>query len=448
MLPSSLECLASLIYTTASGNPLIQGFSIDSRNTTKGDLFIALTGARDGHDFIQAAADRGAAAALVSQPTHILPSICVLDPKSALSDLTKRLRDDYAGIVFAITGSQGKTSTRGFLHSILNRMTSLKNDRTKVLVTKGNLNNHLGVPLTMANLRSYHQFALFELGASAVGDIDHLTSLVRPQIAAILNARAAHLDGFGSIEAVIRGKSEIIDHTDSNGVLVLNREDRAFAMWIERAGSRKILSFGQKLADVIWTPLSEQQLHLGFADRKLHINLPTLGKHFMENAAAAAAMAFSIDASDEQVSRGLEEAIIENGRMTPIEIGAQLLIDDTYNASPQSVRSAINWLSSKSGERLLIMGGLSELGNEAEFEMTALGIYARNKGIDRVIAIGSGLPIAEGFGPNAVYIETLNELTSRLSDLTIHANVILVKGSRIAGMDRVVELLKHMRGAC
>ncbi len=446
MLPSSLECLASLINTTASGNPLIQGFSIDSRNTTKGDLFIALKGARDGHSFIRAAAGRGAVAALVSQPTQILPSICVVDPQSALSDLTRRFRDDYSGTVFAITGSQGKTSTRGFLRSILNRM-ARSNNSAKVLVTKGNLNNYLGVPLTMANLRSDHQFALFELGASAVGEIDHLSSLVRPQVSAILNARVAHLEGFGSIEAIILGKSEIIKHTDPNGVVVLNREDTAFTTWMERAGSRKIISFGQKLADVIWTPLSEQHFYLDFADRRLHIHLPTLGNHFMENAAAAAAMAFSIDASDEEVSRGLEEAIIENGRMTPIEIGAQLLIDDTYNASPQSVRSAINWLSSKSGERLLIMGGLSELGSEAASEMTALGIYARNKGIDRLIATGSGLPIAEGFGPDAIYIETLNDLTSRLSDLTINANVILVKGSRVAGMDRVVELLKHMRGA-
>ena len=446
MLPCTLKYLASMIdataTATATANPTIQGFSINSCITMEGDLFIALKGARDGHDFIQDAANRGAKAALVSQPTTILPSICVVDTQSALTQLASRLRDDYRGIVLALTGSQGKTSTRGFLSAILNRMAG----SSKVLATQGNLNNHLGVPLTMSCLRQKHQFALFELGASALGEIGQLTSIIRPKTSGILNAREAHLVAFGSIEGVIQGKGEIIEHTDPNGTVILNRDDMAFDSWLECAGSRQIISFGQKQGDVTWTPVSEQKVRLVFGDRRINIRLATLGQHFMANAAAAAAMAFSIDASDRAVLLGLEEAHIEDGRMTPIRIGAQLLIDDTYNASPQSVRAAIDWLSLKAGERVVIMGGLTELGPVAESEMAALGIYAREKGINRLIATGSGLPIAEGFGPNAIYIETINNLVSELSGLTTHADIILVKGSRSERMDRVVDAFKQIEG--
>ena len=448
MLPCTLEHLASMIdatataTATANANPIIQGFSIDSRKTMEGDLFIALKGARDGHDFLQDAANRGAKAALVSRSTTILPSVCVVDTQSALTQLATRLRDDYRGVVFALTGSQGKTSTRGFLRAILNQMA----DPSKVLATQGNLNNHLGVPLTMSCLRQKHQFALFELGASALGEIGQLTSIIRPKISGLLNAREAHLEGFGSIEGVIEGKGEIIEKTDPNGTVVLNRDDMAFDTWRQRTGSRQIISFGQKQGDVIWTPISEQEVRLDFGDRQIDVHLATLGKHFMANAAAAAAMAFSYDASDRAIRLGLEEAYIEDGRMTPIRIGTQLVIDDTYNASPHSVRAAIDWLSLKKGGRVVIMGGLTELGSVAKSEMAALGIYAREKGIERLIATGSGLPIAEGFGPSAIYIEALNNLISKLSSLTTDANIILVKGSRSERMDRVVEAFKQMEG--
>ena len=446
MLPCTLNQLASMIEVsrTTTANPMIERFSINSRNIIEGDLFIALKGVRDGHDFIQDAADRGAKAVLASQPTTILPSIRVANTQFALTQLARRLRDDYHGVVFALTGSQGKTSTRGFLRSILDRMAGPVGS-SKVLATQGNLNNHLGVPLTVSGLRKEHQFALFELGASAAGEIGHLTSIVRPKISGLLNARMAHLDGFGSIEGVIQGKGEIIEHTDPDGIVVLNRDDAAFATWAHCTGLRQIMTFGQKQGDIIWTPVSEQRVRLDFGAKRIDVQLPTLGKHFMENAAAAAAMAFSNGASEQEVLLGLEEAHIEKGRMTPIKIGSKLLIDDTYNASPQSVRSAVDWLSSQSGERQLILGGLTELGPSAKSEMKTLGIYARKKGIDRLISTGSGLPLAEGFGVNAVYVETLDRLISELSGLTIGADIILVKGSRSTQMDQVVESLKQMQ---
>ena len=198
MLPSPLHDIASVLDGVVVGNPVISGLTIDSRVVAKGDLFVALTARRDGHNFIANAAENGASAALVSKPTTILPSICVKNTQHAITQLAHAIRDSYTGEVFALTGSQGKTSTRGFLASILTQMTQRFGSKS-ILVTQQNLNNHLGVPLTVARLRSNHLYALFELGASAVGEIDHLAAIVRPKVSGLLNARAAHLEGFGSM---------------------------------------------------------------------------------------------------------------------------------------------------------------------------------------------------------------------------------------------------------
>lgn len=445
MLPSALSDIASVVGGTFEGNPMISGLAIDSRKVTEGDLFVALVAERDGHDFIDNAAERGASAALVSKPTTTLPSIFVKDTECAMSDIARAIRDSFVGEVFALTGSQGKTSTRGFLSSMLAAMVRASSSES-ILVTQGNLNNHLGVPLTMARLRPHHRYALFELGASAIGEIDHLASIVRPQISALLNARAAHLGGFGSLDGVIRGKGEIIDHTAIDGTIILNRDEPAFQEWVKRAGSRQIISVGRTNADLIWSQVSDQGVRMVYADREINASLPTLGLHLMENAALASAMAIAAGATDQAVIQGLEAASIEPGRMTPIQMGKTLLIDDTYNASPQAVRAAIDWLATCSGIRILIMGGLSELGDLAEQEMHALGIYAKSKGIDRLIATGTANPIAEGYGENAQYLSTHDEVSASLIESARDADVILVKGSRSAHMDRVIDILKLRRG--
>ena len=445
MLPSALCDLASVIGGIAEGNPVISGLAIDSRKVTEGDLFVALVAERDGHDFIENAAESGASAALVSKPITTLPSIFVKDTEVAMSDLARTIRDSFAGEVLALTGSQGKTSTRGFLASILTEMVTASSAES-VLVTQGNLNNHLGVPLTMARLRSHHRYALFELGASAIGEIDHLASIVRPQISALLNARAAHLEGFGSLDGVIEGKGEIIDHTAINGTVILNREEPAYQQWVERAGPRHIISVGRAHADLTWSQVSDQRIRMVYAGREINASLPTLGLHLMENAALASAIAIAAGATNRAIIRGLETASIEPGRMTPIQMGQTLLIDDTYNASPQAVRAAIDWLATRSGIRVLTMGGLSELGDLAEQEMHALGVYAKTKGIDRLIATGTANPIAEGYGKNALYFPTQDEVSASLIESARDADVILVKGSRSARMDRVIDTLKLQQG--
>ncbi len=445
MLPSDLEDLAKYLNVSSHGSAPISGFAIDSRKALAGDLFVALVADRDGHDYINSAAKNGAAAALVSKPTNLIPSICVENTERALGDLAHSIRATYQGEVFALTGSQGKTSTRGFLASILRQM-GARFGYHDILVTEGNLNNHLGVPITMARLRPHHPFALFELGASAVGEIAYLAAMVRPIISALLNARAAHLEGFGSIDGVIQGKGEIIDYTDPNGTVVLNSDEPAFDYWLQRAGDRKVISIGRRKANVCWSPESAQRVSLQFDSRQIIVRLPTLGYHFMENAAAAAAMAFAAGATADEIHLGLETAVIESGRMTPRRIGNCLLVDDTYNASPNSTRAAIDWLSKQEGIKIFAVGGLSELGDASYSEMIKLGAYAKEKGIDRLIATGFADPIADGFGQDAVYARSHNEVSDYLQSFISNADVILVKGSRSAQMDRVIDALILKQG--
>ena len=356
MLPRELEDLARYLKVSSDGSVPISGFTIDSRKAVAGDLFVAIVAGRDGHDYIKSAAKNGAAAALVSKPTDLIPSICVENTERALGDLAHSIRATYQGDVFALTGSQGKTSTRGFLASILRQMT-IRFGYHDILATEGNLNNHLGVPITMARLRPHHPFALFELGASAVGEIAYLAAMVRPIVSALLNARVAHLEGFGSIDGVIQGKGEIIDYTDPDGTVVLNSDEPAFDQWLQRAGDRKVISIGRNNADVCWTPESSQRVSLQFDSGQIHVSLPTLGYHFMENAAAAAAMALAAGATADEIQLGLKTAVIEPGRMTPRLLGSCLLVDDTYNASPRSTRAAIDWLSEQGGTKILAVGG-------------------------------------------------------------------------------------------
>jgi UDP-N-acetylmuramoyl-tripeptide--D-alanyl-D-alanine ligase len=444
MLPDSIAQLAQAIDAQTTGAATVQGFAIDSRTIEAGDLFVALKGQRDGHDFLTAAAEAGATAALVSRPQDILPAIEVSDTEVAMTDLARHFRSQFTQPVVALTGSQGKTSTRGFIASVLSKTAA--HQQREVLVTRGNFNNQLGVPLTAARLRPDHAFAIFELGASAVGDIAHIAGIVRPHVSALLNARAAHLEGFGSKDGVIEGKGEIIDHTDPNGTVVLNVDEPAFPIWKRRAGDRVVRTFGCNAGDVQWHPKTDQAFELQIDGIRYPIRLPTLGQHFMENAAAATAMCLAVGASIEDICDGLETATIEPGRMTPLNLNGLRLIDDTYNASPEAVCAAIDWLAGQSGTRMLVMGHLAELGPDASDQMRTLGQYAKANGIDVLVAVGDALPIADGFGADALYFPELSALEAEISLLVQSVDTALVKGSRSARMDRVVSTLSQALG--
>ena len=445
MLPSSLAVLGQILDRRIESDEIINGISIDSRNIQKGDLFVALRAKRDGHNFIDSAKTNGAVAALTTREHAALPCLLVEDTGRAFTDLARAFRNDFLGQVFSITGSQGKTSTRGFLASVV-REVDQSDYQVDPLVTEKNLNNQLGVPLTLSKLRSYHRSIILELGASTVGDIDHLASIARPHISCLLNARTAHLETFGSINRVIQGKGEIIDHTDSNGFVILNNDDPAFEQWYKRARNRQVVSFGRHNADVCWKPLTDRIVELRINDRVIEVTLPTLGKHFMENAAAACAMAIAARIDLKKIISGLSSAVIEPGRMTPLRFPGQMVVDDTYNASPQAVRSAIDWLSIQEGKTSLIMGGLSDLGDVATNEMLSLGQYAKASGIKQLIGIEAAGPICEGYGSTAYYFRTFSELEVCLDELLAPMHLILVKGSRSSRMERVVAAIKRRHG--
>ena len=446
MLPESVQRVAQRLDCESADATMIQGLSIDSRTTQPGDLFIALQGDRDGHEFVTAAQTKGAVAALVSQPTAQLPSIEVPDTEAALTALASAYRAEYSRPVLALTGSQGKTSTRGFIESIL-RLTARRLGYDDILVTRGNFNNQLGVPLTASRLRPHQGFAVFELGASKVGDIAHLAKIVKPHFTALLNARAAHLEGFGSIPGVIEGKGEIIDHTDLGGTCVLNRDEPAFETWNKRAGTRRVVTFGKRDADVVWCAQDASRVKLRVFGDSLDVLLPTLGQHFMENAAAACALTGVAGATLEDMRLGLETAVIEPGRMTPIRLPNLLLIDDTYNASPEAVTAAVDWLAQQAGVRTLVMGALAELGDDAEAAMFRLGQYAKQRGVDQLIAVADAAPIADGFGADAQHFESLDRLQSEVGHAVEVADVVLVKGSRASRMDRVIDWISSAQGA-
>jgi UDP-N-acetylmuramoyl-tripeptide--D-alanyl-D-alanine ligase len=447
MLPESLTALGSRLGVHVDVQTHVTGIAIDSRRTETGDLFVALHAARDGHDFIADAKARGAVAALVTRQSDELPSIVVNDTAHALTTLARQYRQAYQGPVLALTGSQGKTSTRGFIEAIM-RQTAQRLSGSDILVTQGNLNNQLGVPLTVSRLRAHHACAVFELGASAVGDIAHIASIVKPRYSALLNARAAHLEGFGSIAGVVQGKGEIIDHTDSDGCCVLNADEPAFETWKARAGSRHVTSFGRTQADVTWRPRTDSQVTLSLRGDAFDVVLPTIGHHFMENAAAACALTSAAGATVEDMVTGLESARIEPGRMTPIHLPSLLLVDDTYNASPEAVTAAIDWLAGQQGRRVLVLGGLAELGQEASSVMYQLGAYAKDRGIESLVTVAEGAPIAHGFGAGALHFESVEALASELDTALFDAEVVVVKGSRASQMERVISLITASQGVC
>lgn len=445
MLPESLKALAARLGMTLDNHTTVTGISIDSRRTEPGDLFVALNAARDGHEFIGDAKAQGAVAALVARHSDVLPCIVVDDTERALTTLACQFRDAYRGPVLALTGSQGKTSTRGFIEAIM-RQTAQRQGGADILVTQGNLNNQLGVPLTVSRLRADHACAVFELGASAVGDIAHLASIVKPRYSALLNARAAHLEGFGSIAGVIQGKGEIIDHTDLDGCCVLNADEPAFNTWKTRAGSRQVTTFGRTQADVTWSPQDDSRVTLTLRGQSFEVLLPTIGHHLMENAAAACALTEAAGATVDDMILGLESAKIEPGRMTPIRLPSLLLVDDTYNASPEAVTAAIDWLAGQAGTRVLILGGLAELGPNAFQAMHQLGVYAKERGIESLMTVAEGAPIADGFGAEALHFDSFEALAGELDDRLTHADVVLVKGSRASQMERVITLITATQG--
>lgn len=418
--------------------------SQDTRRLEPGALYVAIRGERfDGHDFLAQAGERGAVAALVERFVDSpLPQMRVADARRGLGQLGLLNRQRFSGRVAAVTGSSGKTTTKEMLASILRQ-------GGRVLATRGNLNNELGVPLTLLELDADTEYAVIEMGASAIGEIAYSVRLAAPDVAAITNASGAHLEGFGGLEGVRRAKGEILEGLGPQGVAVLNREDPGFPQWLETMAGRQVLSFGWQDADFTARNWREEDglswfemvTPAGVKD----IRLPFSGRHNLANALAAAAMAHALGLSLEQIAQGLASAAPVAGRLTRLHTRAGgLLLDDTYNANPASMRAAIEVLAAQPGTRVALLGLMAELGPDAERLHEEVGRFAREQGIDRLLACGPfAQAMARGFGEGAQAFAEQADLIGPARALCQPGVAVLVKGSRSARMERVVAELRQ-----
>jgi UDP-N-acetylmuramoyl-tripeptide--D-alanyl-D-alanine ligase len=421
--------------------------SINSRNLADGDLFVAIKGERfDGHDFLSDIALR-ASGLVVSCPDKNLPITqwVVEDTTKALGQLARMNRDKFEGQLIAVTGSSGKTSVKEMIASI-------HSQSVKVHATKGNLNNHIGVPLTLLSMDADTDIAVIEMGASGAGEIAYLCSIAKPDITLVNNIQHAHIEGFGSIEGVASAKSEIYSGLGANGTAVVNLDLSWSQQWLNALGDNHCLTFSteHQNADIYADNIEAiaggcYRFELCSGDQKLTLELPMPGLHSVKNAVAAAACALASSVSLEQIVKGLMAVKPVSGRLNSYQLSPDaMLIDDTYNANPDSFKAAIDVLSASAGRRVLVMGDMAELGEKAMQMHEEIGRYAQEKGIDILHSVGPLSAIAANkFG--GIHHQDKHQLISAINDLLAKKikTTILIKGSRSSGMDEVVKTLSN-----
>jgi len=426
--------------------------STDSRSLPAGALFVALRGERfDGHEFANAAAARGAGGLLVERPLPIaLPQVVVPDTLGALTACARAHRRRFRSPVVAVTGSNGKTTTKEMLGAILSR-------KGPCLITKGNLNNHIGVPLTLLDLRQEHRHAVIEMGANHRGEIAHLVSIAEPDIGLVTNAGAAHLEGFESLDGVAAGKGELFAGLPSAGVAVINADDRYASSWRSAAAGRRLLTFGveqpadftaQHIVTSIESNGPRQQFDLMSPVGTESVRLDLAGLHNLRNALGAAAAAHAAGADLSDIAAGLAAVRPVKGRLEfRRAINGALLVDDSYNANPASVRAGLDTFRGVAGARWLVLGDMMELGSGADQLHAEIGRYAREAGIDRLLAFGPKSRFAvDAFGPGGTWFEDIDDLIAEARQSLVPDVVVLVKGSRANRLERVTAALARAQG--
>ncbi|MEQ9222328.1 MAG: UDP-N-acetylmuramoyl-tripeptide--D-alanyl-D-alanine ligase [Salinisphaeraceae bacterium] len=421
----------------------VEGVSTDTRRLAPGCLFVALRGEHhDGHEFVRRAATLAAGAALVAREVDGGPSqILVGDTLAALQRLAAAWRLRSNAPVLAVTGSNGKTTVKTMLAAILGQS-------GRVLATRGNLNNHIGVPLTLLELSAEHDFAVVEMGANHPGEIALLTRLARPNVGLITNAGDAHLEGFGSREGVARAKGELFADLAADGIAVINADDAYADLWGELAGDRRQLRFGLRgktevRAHDVTTEANGMRFVLTAPDGEAAVTLPLAGRHNVANALAAAAAAAAVGTPVAAIAAGLAAVPPVAGRLRARSAtGGATLIDDSYNANPDSLAAAIEVLTAGTGQAWLVLGDMAELGDATDKRHAEAGRLARKAGVRRLFTIGRHSALAAGaFGDGARHYEEREALVRDVADGLSADVTVLVKGSRSAGMEQVVEAL-------
>lgn len=453
MIALSLEQLAAVTGGKLVGGDLtIAAVTTDTRKVTAGALFIALQGERfDAHDFVGDAIASGASALLVSKHLPVaVPQVVVKDTRLALGQLAAWVRQQSSARVVALTGSSGKTSVKEMTAAIL-RVCG------ETLYTAGNLNNDIGVPLTLLRLTAGHQYAVIELGANHQGEIAYTTDLTRPESALVNNLAAAHLEGFGSLAGVAQAKGEIFNGLPANGTAIINADSHDWPHWQNHLQHKTVWRFSPEpqpdsdfWASDIRFATQGTCFTLNTPAGAVDVTLPLPGRHNIANALAAAALALSVDAPLSAIQQGLATLQAVPGRLFPIVLNRQqLLLDDSYNANVGSMTAAAQVLAEMPGYRVMVVGDMAELGAEAAECHREVGEAARLAGIDKVLSVGSlskGISDASGVGEHfqqkAALTERLLTLLSEHQEMTI-----LVKGSRSAAMEQVVQSLQE-KGTC
>ena len=423
-----------------------KGVSSDTRTLGPGDLFIALRGPRyNANEFVSAALTAGAAGAVVdtAQPNVAIAQIVVPDTQAALETAAHAWRAQFPIPVVGVAGSNGKTTAKEMTAAILGAA-------GECLATRGNLNNHIGVPLTVLRLEPGHRYAVIEMGANRAGDVAALVKIAHPTVGLITNAGAEHLEGFGSIEGVARAEGEMVAGLDPGATAIINADDDFADLWRQMTPAR-VVTFGvQKAADFTATEVTTSVGADGFLTRfnlvtptgKIAIELRMGGKHNVLNALAAAAAATAAGAKLEHVAAGLGTVRAVAGRLQfKMTASGAWLIDDSYNANPSSVRAGIEVLAGLDGRKWLVLGDMAELGDFAESSHTEMGVFAREQGVERLFATG---PLAaravESFGNGGQWFAEATALADALRGASPEVRM-LIKGSRVNRLERVVEAL-------
>jgi UDP-N-acetylmuramoyl-tripeptide--D-alanyl-D-alanine ligase len=428
---------------------LIEGLAIDSRAVRKGDLFAAIRGARvDGHEFAASAMQAGAAALLTERRLEgLAPQLVVADVQRASGAFALLKRKLFNGPVVAITGSAGKTTTKNMVSAALSVAGS-------VHATQGNQNNELGVPLTLAGLDLQHQFAVIEMGAGQPGDIAYLCNLAEPDVSVCLNASAAHLAHFDSVDDIAHTKGEIFQGLRGQGLAVINADQPWLSQWIEQAGDARFVTFGlsaqadYRAVDLQSRGLAGTEFQLEAPGFRLPVRLALPGRQHVMNALAALAVAIELGVSPEGAIEALRpmQAGVGRGAVLSGRWGGRV-IDDTYNANPAAVKAAIDVLAEESGHRVLILGAMLELGIGSETIHEEVGAYARSAGIEQLIAVGQEAEGAVvGFGESALFFADQASLESEFPALPAD-HVIWVKASRGAALEKTVGWLTSTEGS-
>jgi UDP-N-acetylmuramoyl-tripeptide--D-alanyl-D-alanine ligase len=419
------------------------GVTTDSRAVREGDLFIALKGERfDAHDFVEASEAKGATACLVSRlvPHAARPQVVVDDTRFGLGRLASYWRRKHALPLVALTGSNGKTTVKEMLSAIL---AAHCDTRDVVLATEGNLNNDIGMPLTLLRLRDSHRFAVIEMGMNHAGEIDYLARIAQPTVAVVNNAQRAHVGILGSLEAVAHAKGEIYGGLAGSGIAVVNEDDAFAGYWKKLNTGRRIVTFGLRDSADVRATSSGSQVRFVTPVDAFAVTLQVAGEHNVRNALAACAAAHALEIPPHAMQDGLNHFAGVPGRLQRRRgIGGSVVIDDSYNANPESMRAALNVLAAQSGPKVFVMGDMGELGAGAEAMHAEVGAFAKASGIDRLLALGDlSRHAVRDFGKGAEHFADIGALQEAARRAAAAGATVLVKGSRFMRMERVADAL-------